>query len=93
MEQNENHHLERKDGLLSLAMKNVMRDDAGLYTLRCTNDSGFAESEAKLIVKGMLLTQKTTRMDQVPNLHKFYKLKDLWIDEQTNIQCRYLICN
>ena len=45
---------DKKEGLISCTFKSAKSTDSGSYTLKCTNDSGIAESQAKLTVNGEL---------------------------------------
>ena len=52
LESNDKVMIEKEEGSISCMIKNVSRKDFGLYHLRCSNDSGTAESEAVLTVNG-----------------------------------------
>ena len=56
LEKSEVIHFEKKEGLLTCAIKSSKREDAGCYTLKCKNDSGLAETEAKLTVNGKFIS-------------------------------------
>ena len=52
LESNDNIIFEKEEGSICCMIKNVSRKDFGLYHLRCSNDSGTAESDAVLTVHG-----------------------------------------
>ena len=49
---NDSINFERKEGAVTCQFPNTNRTDAGIYTLKCSNDSGSVESEAKMVVNG-----------------------------------------
>ena len=50
--ENDSINFERKEGAVTCHFPITNRTNAGTYTLKCSNDSGSVESEAKMVVNG-----------------------------------------